>query len=124
MLGAAFAVSLVMALCYVTSYWLVAQGLPIHAPSWPQHLVIVPVAGLVGAVPLTPSGLGTTELAIEELYKRMPGVHVIAGDGTLVGIGRRATDIAVALIGLAFYLSNRSEVREVFAEAEQVANTE
>jgi hypothetical protein len=48
----------------------------------------------------------------------------MAGDGTLVGIGRRATDIAVALIGLAFYLSNRSEVREVYAEAEQVADAE
>jgi uncharacterized protein (TIRG00374 family) len=124
MLGAAFVVSLAMALCYVTSYWLVSQGLPIHAPSWQQHLVIIPIAGIVGAVPLTPSGLGTTELAIEELYKRMPGVKVMAGDGTLVGIGRRATDIAVALIGLAFYLSNRSEVREVYAEAEQVAETE
>jgi glycosyltransferase 2 family protein len=124
MLGAAFAVSLAMALCYVTSYWLVSQGLPIRAPSWQQHLLIVPIAGIVGAVPLTPSGLGTTELAIEELYKRMPGVQVMAGDGTLVGIGRRATDIAVALIGLAFYLSNRSEVREVYAEAEQVAESE
>src|SRR6185295_362240 len=92
MLGAAFVVSLVMALCFVTSYWLVSQGLPIRAPSWQQHLVIVPIAGIVGAVPLTPSGLGTTELAIEELYKRMPGVQVMAGDGTLVGIGRRATD--------------------------------
>jgi uncharacterized membrane protein YbhN (UPF0104 family) len=123
-LACAFAVSLVMALCYVTSYWLVAEALPIDAPSWPQHLTIVPVSGLVGAVPLTPSGLGTTELAIEEQYKRMPGAHVMPGDGTLVGIGRRVTDIAVALIGLAFYLANRSEVEEVYAEAEQVAETE
>ena len=124
MLAAAFAVSTVMALCFVSSYWLVSQGLPIRAPSWQQHLVIIPIAGIVGAVPLTPSGLGTTELAIEELYKRMPGAEVMAGDGTLVGIGRRATDIAVALIGLAFYLSNRREVEEVYAEAEQVAETE
>jgi uncharacterized membrane protein YbhN (UPF0104 family) len=124
MLAAAFAVSIVMALCYVTSYWLMSQGLPIQAPSWEQHLVIVPIAGIVGAVPLTPSGLGTTELAIEELYKRMPGIQVMQGDGTLVGIGRRATDIAVALIGLTFYLTHRSEVREVYAEAEQVLETE
>ena len=81
-------------------------------------------AGLVGAVPLTPNGLGTTELAIEELYKRMPGVQVSPGDGTLVGIGRRVTDIAVALIGLGFYLSHRREVSEVFAEAEEVADAE
>jgi uncharacterized membrane protein YbhN (UPF0104 family) len=123
-LVAAFAVSLVMALCYVTSYWLVAEALPIRAPSWPQHLTIIPVSGLVGAVPLTPSGLGTTELAIEEQYKRMPGVKTMPGDGTLLGIGRRATDVAVALIGLAFYLANRSEVREVYAEAEEVAQAD
>ena len=48
----------------------------------------------------------------------------MAGDGTLVGIGRRATDIAVALFGLAFYLSNRSEVREVYAEAEELVEEE
>ena len=123
MLAASFVVSLAMAFSYVTSYWLVAEALPIDAPSWSQHLTIVPVSGLVGAVPLTPSGLGTTELAIEEQYKRMPGVKAMPGDGTLVGIGRRVTDIAVALIGLAFYLANR-EVQEVFAEAEQVADAE
>jgi uncharacterized protein (TIRG00374 family) len=124
MLLASFVVSMAMALCYVTSYWLVSEGLPIRAPSWQQHLVIVPIAGIVGTIPLTPSGLGTTEAAIEELYKRMPDAQVKPGDGTLVGIGRRATDIAVALIGLAFYLANRSEVQEVYAEAEQVADTE
>ncbi len=124
MLVAAMAASLTMALCFVGSYWLVAEGLPIEAPSFQQHMVIVPIAGIVGTIPLTPSGLGTTELAIEEFYKRMPGVKSMPGDGTLVGLGRRMTDIAVALIGLAFYLSNRKEVDEVFAEAEQVAETE
>lgn len=119
-----FIMSIVMALLYVTSYYLVARGLPIKAPSWSEHLVIVPVAGLVGAVPLTPNGLGTTELAIKELYKRMPDVQVSPGAGTLVGIGRRVTDIAVALIGLTFYLGHRREVNEALAEAEEVADTE
>jgi len=78
---------------------------------------------LVGAIPLTPSGLGTTEYAIEELYKTMPGGDQIEkGDGTIVGVGRRLTDIAVALVGLGFYLSHRREVQEVFAEAEEVAD--
>ena len=124
MLGAAFVVSLMMALCYVTSFWLVAHGLPINAPTFQQHMMIVPIAGIVGTVPLTPNGLGTTEFAIEKLYQKMPGVQVSTGDGTLVALGRRVTDIAVALIGLAFYLANRSEVQEVYAEAEQVAETE
>lgn len=123
MLLGAIGVSSMMALCFITSFYLVARGLPIHEPSWGEHLVIVPVAGLVGAIPLTPSGLGTTEFAVEELYKAMPGGdHIEKGDGTLVGVGRRLTDIAVALIGLGFYLSHRREVQEVFAEAEEAAD--
>lgn len=125
MLLAAFGVSAVMALCFVTSFYMVARGLPISEPPWAEHLVIVPVAGLVGAIPLTPSGLGTTEFAIEELYKVMPGGDRIEkGDGTLVAVGRRLTDIAVALVGLGFYLSHRREVDEVFAEAEVAADAE
>lgn len=125
MLLGAFAASVAMALCFITTFYLVARGLPINEPPWSEHLVIVPVAGLVGAIPLTPSGLGTTEFAIEELYKTMPGGDQIAkGDGTLVGLGRRVTDIAVALVGLGFYLSHRREVQEVFAEAEEAADAE
>jgi hypothetical protein len=55
----------------------------------------------------------------------MPGgVDVATGDGTLVALGRRATDIVVALIGLGFYWSHRREVEEVFAEAEEAADAE
>jgi len=124
MLAAAFAMSIAMALSSVTTYYFVACGLPIHRPSWSEHLVLVPVAGLVGAIPLTPNGLGTTELAIETLYKTMPGgVAVATGDGTLVALGRRVTDLVVAFFGIAFYLSHRREVEEVFAEAETETET-
>jgi glycosyltransferase 2 family protein len=125
MLLGAFVASTLMALCFITTFYLVARGLPIHAPPWSEHVVIVPVAGLVGAIPLTPSGLGTTEFAVEELYKAMPdGKETASGDGTLVGLGRRVTDIAVAMVGLGFYLGHRREVEEVFAEAEEAADTE
>ncbi len=125
MLLAAFALSALVALLYVTSYYLVARGLPIHEPTWGQHLVIVPVAGLLGAIPITPSGLGTLELAVEELYKAMPGgAAVQQGDGTLVALTRRVTELAVALVGLMFYLTHRREVEEVYAEAEEAAELE
>jgi uncharacterized protein (TIRG00374 family) len=120
---AAFAASVCMALCFISSFYMVARALPINRPTWAQHLVIAPVAGLVGALPLTPSGLGTMEFAVEELYKAMPGGQDIKeGTGALVGIGRRLNDIAVALVGLAFYLGHRREVQEVYAEAEEVAD--
>jgi hypothetical protein len=124
MLAAAFCVSVVMALCYITSFYMVARALPIHAPSWAEHLTIVPVASLVGATIPTPSGVGPTEYAIEELYRRMPGGNLVAkGDGTLVGLGRRLTDIAVALVGFGFYLINRREVQQVMQEAEELAES-
>ena len=122
---AAFGLSAMLALCFIASFYLVARGLPIREPTWTEHLVIVPVAGLVGAIPITPSGLGTLELAVEELYKAVPGgVAVKRGDGTLVALARRVTELAVALVGLLFYLTHRREVEEVYAEAEEVAEEE
>jgi uncharacterized membrane protein YbhN (UPF0104 family) len=122
---AAFSISATMALFFVTSYYMVARGLPVHEPTWSEHLVIVPTAALVGAIPITPSGLGTTELAVEELYKSMPGGDDDRkGDGTLVALGRRATELTVALVGLMFYLTHRRQVEEVYAEAEEAADEE
>jgi uncharacterized protein (TIRG00374 family) len=122
---AAFGISTVMALFFVTSFYLVARGLPVHEPSWAEHLVIVPTAGLIGAIPITPSGLGTMELAVEELYETMPGgANSRQGEGTMVALGRRATELAVALVGLLFYLTHRRQIEEVYAEAEEAAEAE
>jgi uncharacterized protein (TIRG00374 family) len=121
MLLAAMGLSVLVAVFFISSYYFVARGLPIEEPSWTEHLVIVPVAGLVGAIPITPSGLGTLELAVEELYKAVPGGDgARRGDGTLVALTRRATELAVALVGLVFYLTHRREVEEVYAEAEEI----
>ncbi|HEX3599108.1 MAG TPA: lysylphosphatidylglycerol synthase transmembrane domain-containing protein, partial [Lacipirellulaceae bacterium] len=73
MLLVAFIMSAMMALCSITTFYLISRGLGIQGPPWSEHVVIVPMAGVVGAVPLTPSGLGTMEYAVEELYKAMPG---------------------------------------------------
>lgn len=114
----AFGLSAMGALMYVSSYYLVARGLPIEKPTWAEHLVIIPVAGLVGAIPITPSGLGTLELAVKELYKYvLGGIAVGADDGTLVALVRRVTELAVAFVGVLFYLTHRREVEQVYAEA-------
>jgi glycosyltransferase 2 family protein len=121
----AFGISIVMALFYVTSFYSVGRAIPVHEPTWTEHLVIVPTAGLVGAIPITPSGLGTTELAVEELYETMPGGNgERKGDGTMVALGRRATEVVVALIGLVFYFTHWRTMREVYAEAEETADAE
>jgi uncharacterized membrane protein YbhN (UPF0104 family) len=122
MLLGAFGLSAVVALFFISSFYFVARGLPVAEPSWTEHLMIVPVAGLVGAIPITPSGLGTLELVVEELYTAVPGGSAVArGDGTLVALTRRLTELAVAMIGLVFYFTHRREVEEVYAEAEEIA---
>jgi uncharacterized membrane protein YbhN (UPF0104 family) len=118
MLLAAFSLSMVMGVCYVSSYYVMALGIPSQQPTFAQHFVIVPMSGLVGSIPITPSGLGTTEATIAELYRTLPGgTPAMGGQGMLVAIGRRLTDVVVAIVGLVFYLSQRREVNAVYAEA-------
>jgi glycosyltransferase 2 family protein len=112
-------IGLVVDLLFVTSFYLVARGLPVHAPSFAQHLLIVPVANMAGAIPATPSGLGTLEAAAEALYRTVPGNSgTVPGDGTLVALAHRVTMIAVAMIGMVFYVSQRAELQSVLREAE------
>lgn len=105
---------------FILSFYLIAQGLPVRAPSLAQHFMIIPVANLAGAIPATPSGLGTMELAVDKLYQIAPGPSPIpAGEGTLVALGQRAAMIFVAALCLAFYVLERGNLREVIHEVEE-----
>ncbi|MGD9633027.1 MAG: lysylphosphatidylglycerol synthase transmembrane domain-containing protein [Pirellulales bacterium] len=113
-------ISLVSNALFILSFYFVAQGLPVKAPSLAQHFVIVPSANLAGAIPATPSGLGTMELAVDRLYQAVPNVVPIpAGDGTLVALGQRATMILMAAACLAFYIFERGNLREAMHEIEE-----
>jgi uncharacterized membrane protein YbhN (UPF0104 family) len=81
--------------------------------------MIVPAANMAGAIPATPSGLGTLEAAVEALYQAVPGNSgILPGDGTLVALAHRVTMIAVAMIGMIYYLSQRAELSDVLNEVE------
>jgi glycosyltransferase 2 family protein len=112
-------IGLVVDVLFVTSFYLVSRGLPVHAPTFAQHMMIVPAANMAGAIPLTPSGLGTLEAAAEALYQAVPGnPGIIKGDGTLVALAHRVTMITVAMIGMLYYVSHRAELRDVLNEVE------
>jgi uncharacterized protein (TIRG00374 family) len=117
----AVALSFLVDLLYIASFYLVAHGLPFAAPSLEQHLLIVPVATLAGAIPATPGGLGTLEAAVEALYRTMPGVKDDVG--TIVTLAHRLTTVAVGIVGLIYYLGHRAEVRRTLAEAEELAES-
>jgi hypothetical protein len=121
----AAAISLCSNTLFILSFYFIARGLPVHAASLAEHFVIVPVANLAGAIPATPSGLGTLELAIEKLYLAVSDAAVRRpGDGTLVALGQRASMVAVACVCLAFYLTQRNGLRNVLREADAEANAE
>jgi glycosyltransferase 2 family protein len=105
---------------FILSFFFIAQGLPVRAPTLAQHFVIVPTANMAGAIPATPSGLGTMELAMDRLYQAQPvSPPIPAGDGTLVALGQRATMILVAALCLVFYVMQRGDLREVIHEVEE-----
>lgn len=122
MLAQACAMSFIVDLLYVMSVYLIASGLPVDAPTFLEHMVIVPVASLAGAIPVTPAGLGTLELATDKLYTAMHGVE--EGVGTIVTLAHRVTMAAVAIVGLVYYFAYRAEVQTVMAEAEELAESD
>ena len=109
---AAVLLSLVVDSLYAASFYCVSQGLPVHAPTLLEHLFVVPLSVIAGAIPITPNGLGTLEAAVEALYQAVPsGAAVIPGDGTIVALGHRICTMFVAGVGMVFYATQRAQMR-------------
>ena len=101
------------------SIFLIARGLPGAAPSLEEHFLIAPVSMVAGALPATPSGLGTFEGAMEYLYRYVPTeAQVDVGKGVIVALAYRVIMVATAMIGVGYYLTSRREVAEVMHDAE------
>ncbi len=87
---------------YALGLSLAAHGLFSDAPSLAKHLVIAPLACIAGALPLTPGGLGSFELAMTVLYDLVSPQHA-HGRGLLVALFYRVVTISVAGVGLILY---------------------
>lgn len=99
--------------------YLIGCGLPGEPPSLGAHMLIAPLSFVVGAIPITPSGLGTFEATLDYLYGLLAiGGAGVASSGTIVGFGYRLITIVIAVIGVGFYLASRREVAEIMHDAE------
>ena len=103
---------------FVIAAWSVARGLPVKAPSFSAMFLVGPLSLAAGALPLTPSGLGTFELAMDKLFVAVGGDE---GDGALVAITYRVMTYVMAGLGAAYYLTSRAKVQRVLDEAEDLA---
>ncbi len=126
-LAASLLASLAAQVLYTIGFYLVAAGLldAQHRPSLTTHFVIFPLATLVGVLPMPANGLGVLEFAIDKLYRYVtmalePGVQPLdKNQGLMVSLGYRIVTIAVALVGVFYYLASRREVSDVMHEVEE-----
>jgi glycosyltransferase 2 family protein len=109
-LVAALVLTLATHSCWVVSVYCVARGLPGEVPSLAAHSVIVPLSLATGVLPLPLGALGAFEGVMRFLYVAIPGgAAVTASQGLIVAIGYRAVTIAVALVGVGYWLVCRRE---------------
>ena len=106
------------------SIFLIAQGLFGETPTLGEHMIIVPLSNVAGAIPFMPGGLGTFEFAMEKLYDIIPANGPGEVIGVLVALTYRIVTIAIAAVGVVFYWTSRREVQEVMTEAEHEAENE
>lgn len=95
----------------ITSFYFSAHAVSgtKFVPPYAQHLFFIPAAELAGIVPLTPGGVGLLEEAVSSLYK-LNGAA--AGTGLLTCLVYRAVTLAVALVGVGYYVTSRREIDE------------
>ena len=99
------------------SFYLTALSLFPEFPSLADHLFIVPLAELAGALPISPSGLGTFELALKILYEVAPTGPGDDSQGFIIGLAQRLMTVVIATIGVGYYLLSRREVDELLHAA-------
>jgi uncharacterized protein (TIRG00374 family) len=103
MLAGTLILSMLVHLLMSASIFSLANGLFGAAPTLLDHLIIVPLSCVAGALPLTPAGLGSFELAMEELYRMVPAAGSAAVSGILIAHANRLTTISIAAIGVVFF---------------------
>jgi hypothetical protein len=115
-LAVVFGLSLLIHTVFPVAIFLIARALYTSPPSIAVHMVSVPLSLSMGAIP-TPGGLGTFELALDQLYKLLsPSANA---DGIVVALAYRLITIVVAAIGVVYYWTSRSEVQTLLEEAEE-----
>lgn len=87
----------------VTSFFLIASALPGGAPTWAEHVIIVPLLLLSALVPLPMQGLGVVDYTLSYLYQHGAVVPPHFGQGLAVAMGVRLNSITLALISGAIY---------------------
>ncbi len=85
-------------------------------PGFPTHLLLIPLAEIVGVIVPLPGGIGALEGAVQKAYE-MAGFQ--PGLGFLAAGAYRVTTVVIAAIGAGFYMTARRRIQSILAESDQ-----
>jgi hypothetical protein len=105
--------SVAIHLLVIVTNLLFVRCLQSESPDGLPFLLLVPLAQIIMAVPLTPASLGTAEAAYDKLFA-LAGVPT----GALVSILQRLTYYFWSVFGCVAYLHRKRQVREALAALE------
>lgn len=107
----------------ISSFYCCARvvGTTAETPSYVTHLLLIPLAEIVGVIVPLPGGVGALEAAVQESY-RLAGAN--PGIGLLAVGAYRVTTILVAGIGSIYYLGSRRQIQELLAAEQARTNAE
>ncbi len=87
------------------SIYCISCGIYPQHPSLREHMMVVPPGMAAGALPLAPGGIGVQEGALAGLFRQLPNLPV-GYSALLVATVYRLITVAIAGIGVAFYLAS------------------
>jgi hypothetical protein len=117
LLAAAIGVSLVVHLSYVLAIVVMTNSIGIpreYRPAIGSIFVIVPPSMIAGALPI-----GVYEIVITLLFRAASSAGAPPNMGLLIALAYRLIQIAIATIGLGYWLAGRREVRDLMHEAQE-----
>ena len=99
----------------ISSFYCCARAVATTAetPSYVTHLLLIPLAEIVGVIVPLPGGVGALEAAVQKSYE-LAGAN--AGIGLLAVSAYRVTTILIAAIGAVYYFASKRQIQELLAE--------
>ena len=106
----------------ISSFYFCARAIAPDAdvPSYATHLLLIPLAEIVGVIVPSPGGVGALEWAVKKSYEF---AHAIPAVGLLATGAYRMTTIVIAGIGGIYYAAARRQIQSLM-DAERQAGSE
>jgi len=106
----------------ISSFYCCARAIATadETPSYVAHLLLIPLAEIVGVIVPVPGGVGALEGAVQKSYE-LAGAN--PGIGLLAAGAYRLTTILIAIIGSVYYFASKRQIQELLAAEEALTSS-